>query len=126
MDIFGTIANVIGLAKKARDLADQLKNLELKTVIVDLQSQLLDMKTECLAYREELDKLRAENKRLSAPPEVELRDGAYYKKEGGDGPFCTACHDSKGSMIRVVEAPDPEQRMFGTRWRCPVCKASLK
>jgi hypothetical protein len=63
-------------------------------------------------------------KRASAPPEVTLKDGMYYK--GDDGPFCTACHDTNGKLIRLIEAAHFEQRVAGFRRKCPVCQATYR
>ncbi len=57
MSILADIGSAINLVKQAKDLADQLKNLELKAVIVDLQGKLdsfwqpktLDCKVDVLA-----------------------------------------------------------------------------
>ena len=124
MSIAGDITSVISLVGKAKTLADQLKNLELKEVIVDLQGKLLDLKEEINQLREENARLTEELKRASAPPEVTLKEGMYYK--GDDGPFCTACHDNNGKLIRLVEANHPERRMMGIRRKCPVCEATFR
>jgi hypothetical protein len=100
MDVIGTLNGVIGMLKKARELAEQTKNLELRALIVELQGQLLDVKTECLQYGEEIENLKAENKRLSSAPEVRLKDGMYYRDE--DGPFCTSCYDAEKKIIRLI------------------------
>jgi hypothetical protein len=121
MSVLGDIAGAIGLVKQAKELADQLKNLELKQVIVDLQGKLLDLKEEINELREENARLTEEVKRASVPPEVTLKDGMYYK--GDDGPFCTSCHDSGGKSIRLIEANRPEQQLMGIQRKCPVCKA---
>lgn len=84
MSIVGDITGVITLVGKAKALADQLKNLELKEVIVDLQGKLLDLKEKINQLREENTRLTEELKRASAPAEVTLKDGMYYK--GDDGP----------------------------------------
>lgn len=53
MGVVSDVTSVIGLVKKAKELADELKNLELKGVIVDLQGKVLDLKEEILQLREE-------------------------------------------------------------------------
>jgi hypothetical protein len=117
----GNIGSVIGLVSKAKELADKLKNLELKEVIVDLQSKLLDVKEEINGLREENTRLTEELKRASAPAEVTMKDGAYFR--GSDGPFCTACYDTGGKLVRVADATHNESRLLGIRYRCPACKA---
>jgi hypothetical protein len=119
------ISSIIGLVTKARELADHLKNLELKGVIVDLQGKVLDLKEEIVNLREENADLKRQIKEApvaaTGPKETPtLKNGLYYK--GDDGPFCTACHDSGGTWVRPVEPSVPETRMFGFRLKCPACK----
>jgi hypothetical protein len=123
MDIIGSVTGAINTVLKAKELADKLKNLELKELIVELQSKLLDLKVECLNLREENLGLAAEIKRLSAPPEVDVKNGMYYRVSGGDGPFCTACHDTKGQMVRLAETGDDVRMMTNVHWKCPSCTA---
>lgn len=122
MGVVSDITSVIGLVTKAKQLADELKNLELKEVIVDLQGKLLDLKEEIVKLRDENAQLTEQVKRASVPPEVTLKDGMYYK--GDDGPFCTACHDANGKLIRLIDANDPERRLMHIRRKCPTCKAT--
>ena len=105
MSIVGDIAGAIGLVKQAKDLADQMKNLELKAVIVDLQSKLLDLKEEINGLQEQNTRLEEEVKRLSAPPEVTIKDGMYYK--GEDGPFCVPNENTRHSRQRIRGKPSP-------------------
>jgi hypothetical protein len=122
MSVLSDITSVISLAGKAKQLADQLKNLELKEVIVDMQGKLLDLKEEINKLREENARLTENVKRASTPPEVTLKDGMYYKVD--DGPFCTACHDTNGKLIRLIDATDPERKLMRFRRKCPLCKAT--
>src|SRR5260370_39271767 len=65
MSILGDITGAIGLVKQAKELADQLKNLELKSVIVELQSKLLDLKEEINQLRDGNTRLADEEKRAT-------------------------------------------------------------
>ena len=121
MSVLSDITGVIGLVQKAKQLADQLKSLELKEVIVDLQGKLLDLKQEIVQLRDENQRLTEDLKCALAPPEVTLKDGVYYK--GEDGPFCTACYDSGRKMIRVTDVTHDERVVMGIRRKCPACKA---
>jgi hypothetical protein len=125
MDLIGSVTGAINTVLKAKELADKLKNLELKELIVELQSKLLDVKVECINLREENVRLTADNKRLSAPPEVQVKDGTYFRVSDGDGPFCTACHDTKGQMVRLAYTSRDERQLMGINWRCPSCKAEF-
>lgn len=120
MGVISDITSTIGLASKAMELADSMKNLELKAIIVELKGKLIDLKEEIVGLREENARLTEEMKRTSAPPEVTLKDGHYY--EGDDGPFCTACYDSGRKMIRLTDCTRNEQMVMGFRRKCPVCR----
>ncbi len=52
--------------------------------------------------------------------DVVVKNGVYWKQDG-DGPFCTACHDTDKRFIRLAEFTGAFTE-FG-RWNCPVCKA---
>ena len=68
---------------KAKQLADQMKNLEMKEVIVDLHGKLLDLKDEINKLQEENTHLTEELKKVSAPPEVTLKDSMYHRGKTG-------------------------------------------
>ena len=46
--------------------------------------------------------------------------------KGDDGPFCTACRDANGKLIRLIDANEPERRLLHIRRKCPTCKATYK
>jgi hypothetical protein len=126
MGVVSDISSVIGLATKAVELADQLKNLDLKAIIVDLKGKLIDLKEEIIQLREENVRLTERVKQapmaLAAPKEKPmLKDGLYYN--GDDGPFCTACYDTSEKLVRVTNATHDERVVMGIRCKCPVCKA---
>jgi hypothetical protein len=127
MSIVSDITSVIGLVQKAKQLADQLANLELKEIIVDLQGKVLDLKQEINSLREENEGLKRQIKEApvaaATPKEVPtIRDGMYWK--GDDGPFCTACYDTSERLVRASNATHDEKVVMGIRYKCPVCKAN--
>lgn len=120
-DIIGSIGTAINVSKQLLDLAAVAKNAEAKLLIAELQLQLADVKSQLAALVDDRTRLEKEVKRLaSATTEVVVKDGLYYK-ENGDGPFCTACYDSKGKLIRVTEMGAVFQDM--AKWACNVCHA---
>lgn len=123
MDVVGGIGNAIKLAVKAKELADQLKNLEMKAVIVDLQGELLDLKEQVLELRTENVQLKEEAAKRLAPPELVVKNNLYYKPNG-EGPFCTGCQDTRGQLVRLTEYEKRLQRLAG-KWHCPSCKTSF-
>jgi hypothetical protein len=101
MSILSDITSVIGLVQKAKQLADQLRSLELKEVIVDLQSKMLDLKQEVNSLREENEELKKKIKdapmAAAHPKETpEVMYGCYYF--GGDSSklYCPRCYETQG------------------------------
>lgn len=123
MNVFGSIGTAIDLVKKAKELADKVQNLELKEVIVELREKLVEVKEEAVVYREKFEAMEAEIKWLKAPPEMELRDNLYYRKDNGDGPFCTACFDGGAKSIRATRTAEDMRMASGYKWVCPTCRA---
>lgn len=123
MDVVGGISSAIKLVVKAKELADKLKNLEMKGLVVDLQSQLLDLKEQIIALREENHRLSEEMKKKDPPPELTVKNGAYFNAEG-DGPFCTGCYDADRTLMRLAENAPVFQLHHGL-WRCPKCRMSF-
>jgi hypothetical protein len=122
MDIFGAITGAIATVAKIKELAEKTKNLELKEAIVTLREQLQDIRETSVTFREENEQLKAEVKRLSEPPSVEMKGGAYYKLDGGDGPFCTRCYDKDRIFVRL---PSHKAGSYGLKQKrcCPECAA---
>jgi hypothetical protein len=119
VDIISSISGAISLIAKAKTLADKTKDLELKEAIVDLQGQLIDLKSQIVELREENEKLK---QAAATPSEVAIKDGVYFKRNG-EGPFCTACYDSKRLLSRLTEL-GASHRVMG-KWKCPVCRVYL-
>jgi regulator of replication initiation timing len=124
MDILGGIGGAIDLVLRAKKLADQLKNLEMKEIIVDLQRQLIDLKEQIVTLREENIQLKAEARKLALPPELVLKDGMYHFD--GRGPCCTGCWDSNQKQILLKEGSEDLRTVMGYRYECPVCNACYK
>lgn len=124
MDILTGVTTAIALAKQLLEFGSVAKDAQAKMVLADLQIQLAEVKVKLADLMNENTELKDKLKKaLDTVPEVEIRDGLYYKKDGGDGPFCTSCYDSGKKLIRVIEADRNIQRLMGNRWRCNVCKA---
>jgi hypothetical protein len=123
MDIIGSISGAISLIAKAKALADRTKNSELKEAIVELEGQLLDLQSQIVELRDANQKLKeTAAAKAAAPSEVIIKDGVYFKRDG-EGPFCTACYDSKKEFSRLTEL-GVSHRIMG-KWKCPVCRAYL-
>ena len=121
-DVITTVTAAINLTKQLLGLAVVAKDANAKLVIADLQVQLAELKTRLAELIEENNQLKQEIRKVSATEtDVVLKKGMYFTQDG-DGPFCTACYDSKKQMIRVSEMGAAFHPI--ARWRCNVCNAT--
>ena len=59
------------------------------------------------------------SQKTEGKPKLKIEGDLYYT-EDGDGPFCTACFDSKDKLVRV--SPMGTQFHVIAKFRCNVCK----
>lgn len=109
------IKDITDSAKKALDIANELKNIDLKEAILDLKEKLIALREENISLKEQLKEKQQYN--------MNFEENYYWDvKEDGTkvGPYCPACWDGDGKAVRVQE----------DRWGyiCPVCnvKAATK
>lgn len=109
----GALDNIKGVVK----LAQTVGNAELYERLNVVQMDFLELSEKAQGLQEENRELR---EKLSEKERIEEllakrthRENAYWV--GGDGPYCTACWDSKDKPIRMT-IDDPGQA------HCPVCK----
>lgn len=118
-DLVATVTTAIGLCRQLIDLASVAKDASAKLVVAELQLQLAEIKVRLAELIDENANLKdAIKQATSTVPEVIVKDGLYFRPDG-DGPFCTACFDKDGQLIRLAEMART-MRHFG-RWRCHVC-----
>jgi len=123
-DVIATVTTSIGIAKQLLELLEKSKDVKAKSLLADLQIELAEVKMRLAELIEENTQFKARLKKAeSAEQEVVLKDGLYFRPDG-DGPFCTACYDSKGKLIRVSKMP----RNFETfgNWQCNVCQSNYE
>lgn len=121
-DVMTTVTAAINLTKQLLGLAVVAKDANAKLAIADLQVQLAELKTRLAELIDENNQLKQELRKASATETaVVLKEGLYFTPNG-DGPYCTACYDSKKQMIRVAEMGSAFHAI--ARWRCNVCKAT--
>lgn len=119
-DVVSTVGSAIGLASKLWKLAEATKDVELRSAIVDLRAELVSIKEQVVELTEERNHLRNELKtQMSLKPELQVRGDLYFKADG-DGPFCTACFDSRQSLVRVT--PMPQLMEDIGKFRCNACR----
>lgn len=118
-DPITAVTAAIGLTKQLLGLAVAAKDADAKLAIAELQVQLAEIKTRLAELIDENNNIKQELKAATSDiAEVVFKDGLYYKPDG-DGPFCTACYDSKKALVRVSERGAAFHAI--ARWKCNVC-----
>ena len=100
--------------KKVIDIANELKNVELKEAILNLKEEILELREENIALKEKLIEKQKHN--------MEFIDNYYWNtKENGEkeGPFCPACWDGDGKAVRL-------QGNDYSHYFCPVCNMKIR
>lgn len=101
--------DITDTVKKALTIANKLKNVELKEVILDLREQMIELREENLTLKEQLKEKQQYNMVFDKDKYWNiLSDGTK------DGPYCSACWDGNGKAVRMHED------MF-LDFVCPVC-----
>lgn len=98
---------------QAKQIADNMDNNLLKSIIVDLQSAILDLQQENLNLREKCSTQDSFN--------MQFKDDMYYNQKNDntlDGPYCSACYDNKSKAIRM-------NTITTGCYGCPVCKNTI-
>ncbi len=127
-DIASAIQSAIEIVGRLRALSRKIEDAEFKMLLADLSGDLADAKLEVANLKFEL--AEAKQQLLDSESKAKLReaevpsivDGAYSFK-GGQGPYCTACFDTKSQKVRLTTLP-PTFQDFG-KWQCPACQAIL-
>ena len=101
-------------------VADELKNVDLKSKLADVKMACVDLAEENVRLREERNDLREQLRRRT---EMKFDQNVYWQ-EGPDGkrdgPFCPGCRDGQGKTARMAERPDDHY------WRCTVCTKTVE
>ena len=109
--------NVMSLGKAALDIANELKNTELKEAILQLREEILALREENIALKEQLSKRNSHNMCFSK------EDNCYYDIKNDnekDGPFCSKCYDTIQKPVRMLNYH--KQGMY----KCPNCNIQIK
>jgi hypothetical protein len=96
--IVDTLRDVVALIQKANDV-------ELHRISLDLQTQVFGLLEENRGLKEKL----ATRESLT----FDTKKNSYWK--GADGPYCSACFDSGGMLIRLHQVHDLSPM-------CPKCQ----
>lgn len=120
-DIIGTISGAVAIVKQLLPLIPQSKGNEAQLLISDLQLNLAQVKTTLADLINENRELKSQIKALtSSKKSVTIKDGLYYA-ENGNGPYCTACFDTKDKLVLLTELSG-HWTAFG-KYKCNSCQA---
>ena len=112
------------LVSRLREINKNVENAEFSNELADLSLELAKLKSELAVVVDENTNLKAQlnsAKQKTLSPELEYKNGAYFKKNG-DGPFCPGCYDGSEKTIRLSQLPATFSDLASHT--CPVCKAS--
>ncbi len=92
------LKDITNTAKTALDIANELKNIELKEAILDLKEKMIELREENIALKEQLQEKQTYN--------MLFEKNAYWNlKEDGtkEGPFCVTCWDYNKIASRLID-----------------------
>jgi hypothetical protein len=110
--------------KKLREVSQRVRDADFQIYVADLFSAMADVKLKLADVQEENLRLRRELEQFRQQTDIRkklvLKHEGYYltsKVEGyGEGPFCTPCMDTKGTLVTI--------QFDGNKSWCPICKTS--
>lgn len=124
-DIKAAFAFVDGI-RKARDIAKNMDNLELKKLLVDAYDEAVNAKLLVVGYKEENAELReklneaARNRELL--DNLVVKGSVYVWKDkaltGSKGPFCVPCFEVGKTMVTMKPF---DKKPSGVCYECPHC-----
>jgi len=128
-DILSSIGNAITLAKRLKEISDNIKDAELKNVLADLSLELADTKlklAEIITENADLKSKVLEYKDKKVLQNLQFKDGLYYLN-GDKHPFCPNCYDKNKDAIRlqINSSRNMSERRLGS-YKCGICKNYYK
>lgn len=124
-----TIAGLLGSVKTATEIAKLIKDsgtsleqaeiklqmAELISALADVKMEIADIQTELISKNEQIAELK---RKLEAKDSVTWEKPYYFIIKNGekDGPFCQACFDNDGKLIRLQGGNEGV-------WECRTCKS---
>jgi regulator of replication initiation timing len=122
-DVLSSIGHAISLAKRLREVSKNIEDAEFKNLLADLNLELADTKLALAGMIEENAQLKMELTQVKHSQGNGLRslvfkEFAYYTLDD-DGPFCSACYETKKQQIRLSKVTGAFTT-FGHS-KCPSC-----
>lgn len=107
--------------EKLRELAKKRKDGEIISAITEIQTQFLDLQSEYSRLLTEHEDLKGRHRSLEESirakrEDFDWRSNVYWKRAGGEGPFCPSCLDGSLKQVRM------SVHQATGLWLCPVCK----
>lgn len=123
-DVLGSIGQAISLAKRLREISKNIEDAEFKNILADLNLELADTKLALAEVIEQNSQMKIEMNELKNSQggnlnQLDFRGFAYYSSND-DGPFCSACYETKNQQVRLSKVSGTFSR-FGNH-KCPSCK----
>jgi len=110
----------MGLYEAAKDAANMLKEYGK----VDEYQKILDLINALFEKNSEIEKLKEANSvlknKLKISGEYAFKNNSYWKKDDGDGPFCSRCFDKNKDLIRIIS-----NHIGGNYATCPECNKTV-
>jgi len=122
-DVLSSIGHAISLAKRLREISKNIEDAEFKNLLADLNLELSDVKLALANAMEEnahlkMELTRVKHSQANGSGELIFKEFAYYT-QSDDGPFCSACYETKKQQIRLSKVSGPFTH-FGHS-KCPSC-----
>ncbi len=111
----GMIKNAIDASKIALDIAEKIKNADLRNAILDLKEEIVALREENIALKQQLAERKEYNMQFSH------EDNCYWnilKDKTKDGPYCPVCWDTKKLPVRLLGKMG--------YYRCHNCKMDIR
>ncbi len=92
------LKDITDTAKTALDIANELKNIELKEAILDLKEKMIELREENISLKEQLSEKQKYN--------MIFENNQYWNlKEDGskEGPYCVTCWDYDKTASRLID-----------------------
>ncbi|MBR4507319.1 MAG: hypothetical protein IKP24_02170 [Alphaproteobacteria bacterium] len=112
------MAKILEYIDRAKEIADSLDNVALKSIILDLQGELLQLQQDNLELKQML--------RNQEDYRMEFFNDVYWNVLSNgekDGPFCSACWDKDKKAVRLHEIflGVVGRSNFPNSYKCPIC-----
>ena len=117
-----TFNSILTTVKTLRKEAKESQADAMWQQLEDVYERLLSLHEDIMNLRDINDQLRDKLKELEENA-VEFKDGLYYRKKDGTGPYCITCYDKDGAHVlaRVIADTDSYHNEHGFYSRCFSC-----